>query len=187
MEAGDVGARLHAQLGVQVRERLVHEEDRWLADDRPTERDPLALPTGERFGLAVEQLVEAKDLAGIRHAPLNLVLRRLAQLQPKGEVVVHAHVRVERVALEDHGDVAVLRRDVIDHAVADQEPAVADLLKAGHATERGRLAAAGRSDQDEELAIIDLEVEVVHGEDVAGVALDHVVKGHRGHLRMLPP
>src|SRR6185295_2565520 len=41
MDASDLRARLYAQLCVQVGEWLVHEEDLWLADDRPTEGDPL--------------------------------------------------------------------------------------------------------------------------------------------------
>ena len=43
VEPGDLGTGLHAQLGIEVRERLVHEEHRRLADDRTTEGDPLAL------------------------------------------------------------------------------------------------------------------------------------------------
>ena len=176
-----------AQFRIEVAQRLVEQERRRLADDRPSHGDALLLAAGEGLGLAVEELVEAQDLARVGDAPLDLILRRLAQLQPKGEVVVDAHMRVKRVALEDHGDVAVLGGHVVDHPVADEQAAVADLLQAGHAAECRRLATAGRSDQDEELAIIDLEVEVVHGEDVAGVFLDHVVKGHRGHRTMLPP
>ena len=68
MQAGDVRARLDSELGVEVRERFVHEEDRWLADDGPSERDALPLPAGERLGLAIEQLVQAKDLARVRDA-----------------------------------------------------------------------------------------------------------------------
>ena len=40
---------------------------------------------------------------------VDLGLRHLADLQAELEVLAHRHVRVERVALEDHGDVAVLR------------------------------------------------------------------------------
>ena len=39
----DVGAHLHAQLGVEVRQRLVHQERGGLAHDRAAQRDPLAL------------------------------------------------------------------------------------------------------------------------------------------------
>jgi hypothetical protein len=55
----------------------------------------------------------------------------LAQHQREGHVVAHRHVRVERVVLEHHRDVALLGRHVVDHAVADADLARGDLLEAG--------------------------------------------------------
>ena len=52
---------------------------------------------------------------------------------------------------------------VVDDALADPEDALGDLLEAGDHAQRRRLAAAGRADEDHELAVLDLEVEVVHG------------------------
>jgi hypothetical protein len=43
LQLGDVRAHLDAQLGVEVGERLVHQEHARLADDRPAHRDALAL------------------------------------------------------------------------------------------------------------------------------------------------
>ena len=123
VEAGDLGARLDAQLGVEVGERLVHQEHRGLADDGPTERDALALAAGELLGLAIEELVELDGLGGLLDPALDLGLGDLAQLQPEREVLADRHVRVERVALEDHRDVAILGRDVVDDAVADPQGA----------------------------------------------------------------
>ena len=42
-------------------------------------------------------------------------------LQAVGHVVVDAHVRIERVVLEHHGDVAVGRLDLVDDALADRD------------------------------------------------------------------
>ena len=123
MEAGDLGAGLDAQLGVEVGERLVHQEHRRLADDRATERDALALAAGQLLRLAIEQLLELDGLGRLVDPALDLGLGDLAQLQPEGEVVADRHVRVERVALEDHRDVAILGRDVVDDAVADPQRA----------------------------------------------------------------
>ena len=59
VEAGDLGARLDAELGVEVGERLVHQEHGRLAHDRATERDALALAAGQLLRLAVEQACRA--------------------------------------------------------------------------------------------------------------------------------
>ncbi len=58
VQLGDFGARLHAQLGVEVGERLVHQEHRRVAHDRATQRHALALAARERLGLAVEQVAD---------------------------------------------------------------------------------------------------------------------------------
>ena len=68
LQRGDLGAGLHAQLGVEVRQRLVHEEDLRLADDRAAHGDALALAAGEGLGLAVEVRLEVEDLGGLLDA-----------------------------------------------------------------------------------------------------------------------
>ena len=82
---------------------------------------------------------------------------RPAHLEPVAEVLADGHVRVERVALEDHRDVAVARRQVGDVAAADRDRPRGHLLEPGdHAQER-RLAAARGPDEHHELAVCDLE------------------------------
>ena len=78
-----------------------------------------------------------------------------------GQVFVDRHVGVEGVALEHHRDVAVLGDDVVHDPVADPQLPLADGLQAGHTAQGGGLPAAGRTDQDQELAVADLQVEVV--------------------------
>ena len=70
MEPRDLGAGLHAQLGVEVRERLVHEEHRRLPDDRPAERNALALAAGQLPRLLLEVL-EAEDARGVLDPPMR--------------------------------------------------------------------------------------------------------------------
>ena len=55
LQSLDLAARLRPQLRVEVRERLVHQENLRLAHDRPPERDALALSSRELARLAVEQ------------------------------------------------------------------------------------------------------------------------------------
>ena len=53
MQLGDLDAHLHAQLGVEVRQRLVEQERLGLAHDGPADGDALALPAGKLPRLAV--------------------------------------------------------------------------------------------------------------------------------------
>ena len=46
-------------------------------------------------------------------------------------------------------------------ALVDEDRAVVDLLEAGEHAQAGRLAATGGADEDEELAVLDLQVELV--------------------------
>ena len=144
LERRDLGAGLHAQLGVEVRQRLVHEEHLRLTHDRAAHGDALTLTTGERLRLAAEVGLEVEQLGGLEDALGALLLADAGDLEREAHVLGDGHVRVQRVVLEDHRDVAVLRRDVGDVAIADQDAAVVDLFEAGEHAQRGRLAAAGR-------------------------------------------
>ena len=104
----------------------------------------------------------------------------LAHLEAEGHVVEHAHVRVERVVLEHHGDVAVHRRQVVDHLAVDGDEPRADRLEPGDHPERRGLAAAGRPDEDHELLVEDLQVEVPDGVD-AFVELVDVLQDDLSH------
>ena len=159
LQLGDVGAHLDAQLGIEVRERLVHQVDARLAHDRPPHRHPLALSARQLPGLALEELGQPEQRGDLAHARLALGLRHLRDLQREGDVGGHGEVRIERVVLEHHRDVALLRGDVGDVAVADHDRAGVDLLEAGEHAQRGRLARARRADEDDELAVGDVEVE----------------------------
>src|SRR5579871_6641261 len=44
-----------------------------------------------------------------------------AHLEAKGHVVIDAHMRIERIVLEDHRDVAIHRRQVVDDLAVDQD------------------------------------------------------------------
>ena len=170
-----------AQLGVQVAQWLVHQEGLRLADDGPAHRDPLPLPAGQRARLALEIRLQAQHLGRLIDPPLDLVLRRLAQLQAERQVLLDGHVRVQGVVLEHHGDVPVLGRQVVDHPVADRDGAAGDLLQTGDGPQRGRLAASGRADEHHELAVFDVQAEVVDGLDTACVRLFEVVKDYLCH------
>jgi hypothetical protein len=181
LDARDLRAHLDAQLRVEVRQRLVHQEHLRLSHDRAAHRDALALAAGERLRLALEQVLEADDLRDPADPLADLRFRDLLDLQAVGHVVVHAQMRIERVVLEDHGDVALLRSDLVDDPVVDHQLPRADLLQPREHAQRGRLAAPGRPDQDHELAVPDLQVQRVDGREAVVVDLRDGVERHARH------
>jgi hypothetical protein len=178
----DLGAHAVAQLGIEVGQRLVEQEHRRLAHQRTAQRHTLALATGHRLGQLVHHLGQAQRLRRLGDALVDGGLVMAAQLQAEGQVLGHGHVRVQRVALEHHRDVAVLRRHVVDHAIADGQRAAADLLQASHHPQQGRLATAGRADQHHQLAIGDLEGGVLHRDLAVVIDLAHTLQLHFCHI-----
>ena len=63
-------------------------------------------------------------------------------------------------------------RDVVDDVAADPDLAAGDLLEAGDHAQRGRLAAAGGADEDDEFVVGDLEVDAADGLHAAFVGFD---------------
>ena len=106
-KARELSTQLHTQLRVQVGERLVHQERARLTNYRTAHGHPLSLAAGERARLALKELLYAKDPGYLLNTAVDFVLLQLLETQPESDVVVDGQVRVERVALEHHGDVTV--------------------------------------------------------------------------------
>ena len=112
LDAFQLEPQLGAQFGVERRQRLVHQIDGGIAHQRPPDGDALHLTARQarravvELGGDVEKLRDRLD-ALADHRPRAPGGRRT---QRKGEIVVDAEMRIERVLLEDEGDVARRRR-----------------------------------------------------------------------------
>ncbi len=161
----DLDLHRPAQLEVERAEWLVEQQHLGAVDERPCERDPLLLATGELGGLLASL---AAQLHQVQHLPdLRVDLGRLTSPQPERHVLVDVEVREQRVALEhrvDRAPVGLREGDVV--------PAKRDRPRRGGVEPRdhpqgGGLAAARGSKQGEERAAWDVEVQRVHRGEVA--------------------
>src|SRR5437764_3272908 len=181
MQTRKLDAGLHAKLGIEIGERLVEEESERLAHDGASERDALPLATGELGGFPIEASIETERGGNGPHTLFDDSGRLFSNAQSEAKILAHGHVRIERVVLEDHCDITLLRGQVRDIAIADADDAVGDALEAGHQSENGRLAATRRADEDEELAIRCVESAIPVGDIAARVALVDGPRGSPGH------
>ena len=76
-------------------------------------------------------------------------------------------MRKQGVVLEDRVDVALERRQPRHVLTLELDQATRRLLESADHPERGRLAAAGRAEKAEELAVTDLEVDPIDRDLVA--------------------
>ena len=172
----ELGAHLVTQFGVEVTQRLVHEEHLRMTNDRAADGNTLSLSTGERLGLSLQILGDAEDLRRFLDLLVDLRFGNLAQLKSERHVLIHGHVRIERVVLEDHRDVAIFRGDVVDESIADVELTLGDLFQTGDHAQSGRLAAAGGPDEYDELFVRDLKRKLLHRDHVFVVDLFDVLE-----------
>ena len=170
LDAANLGTHQHAQVSIEVRQRLVQQQDDRFLDERARQRHPLALAARELSRPPLQQPADVEQLGHLRDLLLGLSPRDFGQVEREADVLLDAEVRIDRVVLEDEADLPPLRRDVGDILLAEVERAGTGLRKAGHEAERGRLAATRGADDGDELAVGDLEIQVVDGGD--GAELD---------------
>lgn len=186
LDAADLRAHVAAELGIEVRERFVHQADRRVAAHAAGERHSLALTAGEFARLAVQVFGEAEHLSGFSEALLLLCLRNLAHVEAEEDVVAHGHVRVKRVVLENHGEVAVFRRHFVGDLAVKHQRAGGNLLETGDDAQQRTFTAARRADEDEELALAHVEADAFQNVLFAVVRLDDVADFNFIHSSFLP-
>ena len=73
--------------------------------------------------------LEVEDPRCLGHLAIDHAAWNLGELQRESHVLAHGHVRVQRVALEDHRDAPVLGGPIVDELAADPELSVGDVFQ----------------------------------------------------------
>ena len=156
----DDGAHLHAQLGVQVGQGLVHQQHIRLDHQGAGQCHALLLAAGQPVGRAVGILADVHQLHELVGLLLDGLLGFLTVLQTKGNVVPHGHVGEDGIVLEYHADVALGGVDVVDALVVEVEVAAFNAVEACDHTQKCRFSAAGGAEKGEELAFFDVQRQI---------------------------
>jgi len=155
-------AQLAPQLGVETGQRLIQQEGGRVRHEGPRERDALGFTARTLARHLVKEMRDVHHLRHLAHALDPLLRRHFLHPQAELDVLRHILVRKKSVALEHHAEAAVARLEIVDHAPVDADFARSRVLETGNHAQRRRLAAAGGTDEDDELAVFDVEGQIFH-------------------------
>src|SRR5690606_28888622 len=88
----------------------------------------------------------------------------------------------QRVALEHHRHVAILRCHVVDYAVTNPDFPRSHFLQSCQHTQAGRFATPGRADKHKEFLVFNLKTHILNNNGVAK-GLVNVFVGHTCHRK----
>src|SRR5262249_34733935 len=110
-----------AKLSIQAAQRFVQQKRARIPDECPANGHTLALTTTELLWLLVQQRFDFEHFRGETDATIDFLYTAFLQPQIESEVLVTGHVRIERVGLKDHRDIAIPGRNAVHQAVIDKD------------------------------------------------------------------
>ena len=168
LEVAELDAHAQLQQPVEVAERLVEEQRLRLRHEHARERDALLLTARKGARLAVGELGEPDHLERVECLLAPLVLLNAVHLEAELDILEHAAMREEREVLEDRRRRTLVRREPDERLPVEDDVTLRRKLVPADHPQRRRLAAPGRAEQDHVLAVVDVQVDVLHGDGPAG-------------------
>lgn len=155
---------LRAQLLVQRAHRLIEQQQFWPLGQRTGQGHTLTLATGELVRLALGVLGHVHQLEHLGHAGVDLRPGHAVLLQAEGDVLRHGHVREQCVRLEHHVDRPLVGRHIGDVYAIEENAPFGGPFEAGEHAQQGGFARTGTTEQGEDLALLDFQGHIVHGD-----------------------
>ena len=156
----DDAAHLDTELCVQIGKRLVHQQHIRRDNQCTSQCDTLLLTAGKLVGHPVGILHDLHQVQKLICPLLHLGLVHLAVFQTECHIVPDGEVREDGIVLEHHADVALAGVHIVDALLVEEDVAALNGVEACDHTEKGGLAAAGGTQQGEQLTISDLQIQV---------------------------
>jgi hypothetical protein len=136
VDAADFVLDFLAQLLVERRERLVHQQDRGIVDQRPGQCHALLLAARHMRRHPVFIAFKPDEAQRLANPCSDFRLWFAADAKGEGDVLADREVRKQRVALEHHADIALVRWRGKQALAFEQNVARGRILKTGENVER---------------------------------------------------
>ena len=139
-------------LGIQRPKRLIHQQNPRRVGEGTGNRNPLTHPAGKLLGKVIPKSMQADRIQEVIGQLLPFGLFRTALLRAKLYVLAHGQPRKQRVSLEDHAALCPWPGDFL---AVQHHPSLGRSRQPAHDMQKSGLAAAGRTDDTDQLADTD--------------------------------
>ena len=185
LQQPDFAPDLLTQLGIQIGQRLIEQQQPRMDGQGPGDGHTLLLPAGELARQAPSQRLQLHQPQHLRHPRLTFGAGETPHLQPEGDVARHAEMREQRIVLKHHAHIAQIRRQMADALTFQRDLARRCVHKPrDHAQCRG-FAAAGRTEQHDHLALFNLQRHAIGRQGLA-IAPGQAIKPEIAHDSTCP-
>jgi hypothetical protein len=157
---------------IQRAERLVHQHDRRFQGQHAGDGNTLAHASRQILRKARAEILQLEHIQQEVDPFLDGRRRAAGHFQAKGNVALDRHPGEQGVLLEHHAAIGPRFGDAL---VPYQDLARGGMRKPGNRIQQGRLAAARRAEQADELAAVDVQVDVLERNDLASMAGKYLV------------
>ena len=168
-EIEEVGAQSLRRQYIERRERLVHEQDVRMHDQRARESHPLAHAARQLARIGGLEAVETDEIDRRQRALTNLGARQVLRLESERDVLEHREPGKQREALEHHRDSARGPRHGLARDIATLPGA--RLGETRDQAQQRRLAGARAPEQAHDLPLAELEVHALEHQQFLAVGL----------------
>ena len=168
----DLSSQLNLVVTVEVAERFVEEDEFRVPDEGPAKSHPLLSTTAETPDVILPDVRHAEEPQRVINLRFNLGPRSVSNLERKGDVLGDGQVGIQRIILEDHGDVALARSEAAYRMLIKIDLSLRRLLDACDHFQRRALATPRGTEKGHQLAVLTQEVQILYGFDRAIVLVN---------------
>src|SRR6266436_71086 len=158
-QADEIGIEPIAGDLVERSERLVHQQQIWLRDQAARDRHPHAHASRQLARVVPLEALQADAGKRVRNPRPAFLLARLGEIERQADIGLDASPRHQGRILKNESDAASLGPEPVVAPAPPQNSPIAGLQQIRDELEQRALAAAGRSDQRDELPGGDREID----------------------------
>jgi hypothetical protein len=131
MKPRQFNAHAGAQRSVEIRQRLIEKKYFRLTHDGASQGHSLSLSAAQTLRPALQHGLDFQEAGGCFYFLRDFLGRQASEAQRKCQVFKNCHMRIERVVLENKGDVSGLRRQAIHAPIVDENLSAIRLFESG--------------------------------------------------------